>query len=132
VAEPDFILEIDSIAFRAIEHPPRRFQARDFNDALGPKQMRHFLVAARVLATTLGSGRPPAWRVSRVRGSKLGLYELRITPLGTAGAHARLLYVCEAPTIWCARGLLKRERLQRKDIELAERAISAWRERKQE
>lgn len=94
----------EQLAFASIEHPPGTFQAADFVLGLSTTGRRDFVVAARILATTLASGRPPAGRAQRVAGSSEGLFELRITPPGRKGPHARLLYVREGNTIVCARG----------------------------
>jgi hypothetical protein len=121
---PDrLLLTIEQLTFYAIETGPRQFPAHEFIEALDDAGKLDLLVAARVLATTLGAGRPPAGRSERVRGSATGLYELRLTPPGRRRAHARLLHVREGNAIRCVRGVLKRERLHRRDIQLADHAI---------
>jgi len=114
---------VEQLTFLAIEARSERFPAHAFIESLDPAGKRDFRVAAQILATTLATGRPPAGRSERLATSKLGLWELRITPRGRRGAHARLLYVRDGSAIRCALGVLKRERLSRKDIELAERIV---------
>jgi hypothetical protein len=114
----------EHLTFNAIETSPGRFQAKQFIESLDDIGLRHFRVATAVLDTSTAIGRPPAGRANRVAGSAPGLFELRITPLGRRGPHARLLYIRERDTIWIARGLTKRERLARADIQLAEKAVA--------
>jgi hypothetical protein len=123
---PDrLLLTIEQLTFYAIETAPGQFPAHEFIENLDDVGKLHLRVAARILATTLATGRPPAGRSERVRGSTTGLYELRLTPPGRRGAHARLLYIREGNAIRCVRGVLKRERLRRRDIQLADHDINA-------
>lgn len=122
----------EHLSFISIEHPAGTFAAQAFIQSLPVTGLRDFVVAARILATSLRSGRPPAGRSERIAGSRAGLYELRITPPGRKGPHARLLYFREGNTIVCARGVLKRERLSRREIQLAERAVDEYRARGRE
>jgi hypothetical protein len=123
----DFIHSTGQLTFLAIETGAGRFPAKRFLESLREDGWRDFCVAARVLATSLAIGRPPSGRARRVAGSRTGLFELRITPCGRRGPHARMLYIPDQNTIWCVRGLLKRERLPRRDIELADRTVRRWR-----
>ncbi len=116
---------IEQLSFYAIETAPGLFPAHEFIESLDDVGKRDFLVAARILATTIATGRPPAGRSERIRGSSTGLYELRVTPRGRRGPHARLLYVRDGNAIRCARGVLKRERLARRDIQLADHDVCA-------
>jgi hypothetical protein len=121
---PDrLICSVEQLNFYAIETASGAFPALEFISALDPPQRLHFDVAARVLATSLAAGRPPAGRASRVAGTSCGLFELRITPAGSRGGHLRLLYVREGDSIRCALGVLKREKLKRRDIQRAEEIV---------
>jgi hypothetical protein len=123
---PDLLIcTVEKLKFLAIEAAAGKFPAFTFVEGLDEIGQRDFRVAARIISTTVVSGRPPAGRSERVAGSKLGLFELRITPPGRRGPHARLLYMRDAHSIRCAHGVLKRERLARRDIELAERIVRA-------
>ena len=117
------IYETEDLFFYAIETTNGRYPSDEFIQGLTPENFRAFHVAARILTTSISIGRPPSGRSERVRGSGMGLYELRITPRGHRGAQARLLFIREGNSIRCATGLLKRERLSRQDIRLAERII---------
>ncbi len=117
------LFQVEQLTFQAIESTSGRHQTWAFVESLDEVQARDLAVAARVLATSLAAGRPPSGRAERIVGSKAGLYELRITPRGRRGAHARMLYIREGMAIRCVLGVLKRERLTRKDIQRAERIL---------
>lgn len=123
----DLIHHLSPLAFRAVPTSPNNYPAKRFVLGLDPVARRDFLVAAQVLATSCSSGRPPSGRASRVAGSRQKLFELRITPPGRRGPHHRLLYIRDQNTIWVVRGLTKRERLSRNDIDLADHAVRRWR-----
>jgi hypothetical protein len=122
-----FLFKIEHRSFYAIETLPGVFPAEEFIERLDDVGKRHLRVAARTLATTLAAGRPPAGRSERIRGSTTGLFELRITPRARRGPHARLLYVREGNAIRCAGGVVKRERITRRDIKLADNSVRAGR-----
>lgn len=118
------IFEYDSYLFLPITK-----QAKQFLCGLGEAEWTQFTVAAQILVTTLETGRPPAGRSERVRDSISGLFELKLNP-GAPGPQRRLLCVREGRRILCVRGLAKRQRrLPRREIELAERALCAYRRR---
>ena len=103
-------------------------QADEFLRGLSERAWTHFCVAATILESSLRSGRPPAGRAARIHGSNAGLFELRITPPGRRGVHYRLLYLASGRDILCARGIAKKTpAIARREIELAERAVKAYR-----
>lgn len=121
---PDRLIHnVEQLNFYAIETASGSFPALEFLSSLDATQRVRFEVAARVLATSLAAGRPPAGRAERVASSSCGLFELRITPRGSRGAHLRLLYVRDGNSIRCALGVVKREKLKRRDIERAEEIV---------
>jgi hypothetical protein len=123
---PDrFLFNVEQLNFYAIETTAGTFPSHKFIQSLDDVAKRDLLVAAQILASTIAIGRPPAGRSERVRGSNESLYELRITPRGRHGVHARLLYVRVGNDIRCVRGSLKRERLSHDDIKLADRDLRA-------
>jgi hypothetical protein len=124
----DFICSIEQLTFRAIPSRAGKYPAKKYIQDLDQIAARDFRVAARVLATTLAIGRPPSGRSCRVVGSNANLWELRVTPRGRTGPHHRLLFIRERHTIYVARGLTKRERLTRHEIDLADDAVRRWRE----
>jgi hypothetical protein len=126
----DLICSIEQLTFRAIPNRAGKYPAKKFIQDLDHVATRDFRVAARILATSLATGRPPSGRSCRVAGSREHLWELRITPPGRTGPHQRLLFIRERDTIYVARGLTKRERLTRHEIDLADNAVRGWRERR--
>jgi phage-related protein len=103
-------------------------QARDSVTAWSDQRWTHFTVAATVLDTSIQSGRAPAGRAARIKGSKNGLFELRITPPGSPGPHVRVLYVTVGRNVLCVRVVVKRQaRIPRHEINLADRAITDYR-----
>lgn len=96
-------------------------------EGLAPQGKAKFLAAAKVVETTLRAGRPPAGRLEKVRASRLGLLELRVTPKGGSPPHLRVLVLRRAGTLWAANGFTKQKNeLGRADIELGERIAGEW------
>lgn len=105
-------------------------QFREFHAELDERERRDFAVAATILDTSLAIGRPPGGRSERVKRSRAGLFELRVTPPGRHGPHTRALYVCEGRAVLMVRGLHKaRQGIPRREIEIADRDALAWRRR---
>jgi hypothetical protein len=101
-------------------------QVDAFLTGLSGRDLTDFKVAARILENSVQSGRPPAGRSERIRGSKKGLFGLRITPPGRKGPHLRMLYVLRGREVVCLRGLTKTQSsIPRREIKLAERALLA-------
>lgn len=120
--DDDLILRSEWLTFRALETTDGDFQAKQFLEELRDRDWRKFLGAARTVETALRNRRRTG-RLERVEGSKVGLLELKITAPGSPGPQLRILRIQKGRTIWLARGLVKRERLRRRDIELAEAAV---------
>jgi len=113
-------------------HPITR-QFKELHAEFDERERRDFEVAATILDTSLATGRPPGGRSERVKGTRAGLFELRITPPGRRGPHTRALYICEGRAVLMVRGLRKVERgIPRRDIRLADRDALAWRRRDDE
>jgi hypothetical protein len=103
--------------------------ANEFCAGLDERERRDFEVAATLLDRSREIGRPPGGRAERVRGTKQGLFELRVTPPGRRGPHTRLIYISEGSELLILRGVRKAQRgIPRREIGLAERDAAAWRE----
>ncbi|HXF36349.1 MAG TPA: hypothetical protein VNO17_04115 [Actinomycetota bacterium] len=88
-----------------------------------------FLAAAKIVENTLQRGRPPAGRLDKVAGSKVGLLELRVTMSGATPPHLRLLVLRQGRTLWAAYGFTKQKNhLEKKELKLGERIAREWRE----
>jgi hypothetical protein len=99
-------------------------QANEFLRGLSRDDWRDFVVAATILETSIRAGRPPAGRSEKIEGSKVSLFELRITPPGRRGPQLRLLYIRRRRHILCARGVVKRTgAISRREVTLCEAAV---------
>lgn len=113
-------------------HPITR-QCQKLYAEFDERELRDFMVAATILDTSLATGRPPGGRSERVKCSRAGLFELRITTPGRRGPHTRALYVPNGRAMLMVRGLRKAERgIPRREVDLADRDALAWRRRHDE
>ena len=96
-------------------------------EGLEKKGKGQFLAAVQVLETTLRSGRPPAGRAEKVRGSKNGLWELKVTKPGSKPPHLRAIYRLEGRVLWVAIGFSKQKnKLEQADVDQAENVTNEW------
>jgi hypothetical protein len=96
-------------------------------ESLDKRGKGQFLSAARVVENTLRAGRPPAGRLDKVAGSKLGLLEFRVTRRGARPPHLRVLVLRRGQTLWAANGFTKQKnRLERVDVEFGEQIAKEW------
>jgi putative component of toxin-antitoxin plasmid stabilization module len=62
-----------------------------------------------------------------VKGSKIGLWELRVTNKGSTPPHLRVFYLRRGRTIWVASGITKQKNsLSPADIRTAESIAREW------
>jgi hypothetical protein len=102
-------------------------RVREFIDGLDANDQAKLLSAARIAATSLAVGRPPANRWQKVRGSP-DLFELKVTPPGARGPHTRLVCTIENSTVLILAGVVKRQRaLPAATVKQAERELARWR-----
>jgi hypothetical protein len=120
-------LTCSSFQFCSIDKQTQKFLA-DLSDV----DRGRLQAGAEILAASLASGRPSG-RSERIRGAKIGgLFEFKATLPG-GGPQLRMICVRERNRILCARGFEKRgRRLPRDEIEAAERAIAAYRKKRDE
>lgn len=123
----DVLYEGEWLTIRAMRRRNGRLPAVEWWESLDKRGKAKFLAAAEVVQNTLRSGRPPAGRLENVRGSKVGLLELRVTPKGGSPPHLRVLVLRREQTLWAANGFTKQKnKLERADVELGERIASEW------
>lgn len=123
----DVLYEGEWLTIRAMRRRNGRLPAVEWWESLDERGKAKFLAAAEVVQNTLRSGRPPAGRLEKVRGSKVGLLELRVTPRGGRAPHLRVLVLRRGRTLWAANGFTKQKNeLERADVELGERIASEW------
>ncbi len=114
----------------SIEFHTHTKQAQEFVHKLDGVDWSRLTAQCHLLADALETGTPPTGRTAKVRGSKQ-LWELKVTPPGSSGPQARLLYVVDGKKVLFLRGVDKRQpRLSRHDIGLAERDAAAYAETK--
>ncbi|GIU97433.1 MAG: hypothetical protein KatS3mg013_1236 [Actinomycetota bacterium] len=115
------------LTIRAMRRRNGHMPAVEWWEALDKQGKARFLAAAAVVENTLRAGRPPAGRLEKVEGSKVGLLEFRVTPKGGRPPHLRLLVLRRERTLWAANGFTKQKnRLQRADLNLGERIANEW------
>lgn len=106
-------------------HPLSK-QVEKFFGGLSAHDWARFVAQAEQLAVAMSVGQPPAGRTVKVRGSSV-LWEMKITPPGSKGPQARLLFAVDGKRVLCARGVDKRDRrLSRHDVVMAEREVAAY------
>ena len=122
-AEP--FLSVESYVFISISK-----QAGEFLGQLDAHERAQLVSAAALLAKSLAVGRPCS-RSERVKGTRVKVFELKITPPGSRGPQLRLLYFRERRQILVARGYRKKQPgLPAGEVALAERAWREWREQR--
>lgn len=124
--EDNLIITVGDLTFRALETSDGAYPAKRFLEDLPERDWRKFLSAARLVAQALEPGSGLSGRLERVQGSRVGLLELKVTAPGSPGPQLRILCIRKGRTIWCTRGLVKRERLPRREVELAEAAARRY------
>ncbi len=129
MSDDDTLYRGEWLEIRAIRRRNGRMPAVDWYEGLDARGKGRFQAAAKNVEVSLSSGRPPADRLEKVKGSKVGLLELRVTPKGGSPPHLRLLVVRREKTLWAANGFTKQKnRLERGDIEEAERIVREFQE----
>lgn len=129
-AEGDDVLYAgDWLTIRAMRRRNGHMPAVEWWQSLDKRGKGQFLAAARIVENTLQSRRPPAGRLEKVAGTKIGLLEFRVTKKGARPPHLRLLVLRQGRTLWAAHGFTKQKNhLEEKDLELGERIAREWRE----
>jgi hypothetical protein len=91
-------------------------------DALRGKGRGRFDAAVRVVDRMPTAGAGTAGRLSKVRGSKVGLLLLRVTRAGDSPPHLRVCCIRRGDVIWLVHGFeQKARRLPESEIRRAER-----------
>lgn len=101
--------------------------AAEWYDDLDDRGVAKFMAAARTLETTFRSSRPPAGRWEKVKISKTGLHEFKVTKPGGTAPHLRALGIRERRVVWLANGFTKQKnQLERRDVELGDSIHRDW------
>lgn len=127
----DILYKGEWLTIRAMRRRSGQLPARQWRDGLDKVGLAKFLSAAANVENSLHSNRPAAGgRTDPVKGSRMGLHELRVTPPGKKGGpHLRVLYIRRGRTLWAANGFTKQKnKLERKDVNAAETIVKEWEE----
>jgi len=101
-------------------------QVERFLKELSAAEVAKFQAAARIAATSIVTGRPPADRWQKVRGTRGPLFELKITAPGSGGPQLRLICARKGNQVLLLRGVRKKSSaLSRSEINTAERALGS-------
>src|SRR5438874_987493 len=103
----DLICRVEGLEVRAMRHRNGKYPAKEWADALDNRGTGQLHAVARIVANSLDTGRSPAGRLSKIPGSRHGLYELRVTPAGGTPPHLRLLCIRKGRILYAAHGLTK-------------------------
>jgi Phage derived protein Gp49-like (DUF891) len=123
----DVILVGDWLSVRAMRRRNGTYPAKKWADQLTKREMGRLLAAIRVVETGMRHGRPPAGRAVKIRESRHGLWEMRVTPAGGTPPHLRILYLREDRTLWAASGFTKQSnRTAPADVRAADRIVDEW------
>ena len=125
---PSDVLHVGTwLTDRAMRRRNGAMPAKEWLHRLDDRGKARFLAAVTVLENTIRSGRPPAGRAEQVKGSKIGLWELRVTNKGSTPPHLRVFYLRRGRTIWVASGITKQKNsLSPADIRTAESIAREW------
>lgn len=109
----------DSFDFEPICRQPENFVRK-----LNVRERSKLHAACQSVGQSFADGRPPAGRTQVIRGSKVRMFELRVTWPKATGPQIRLLCQRVGDRVLVARAFYKRtQRIPRHEIELAERAL---------
>jgi hypothetical protein len=121
-----FICKQQLLVFRAIPLGSR-FPALEWFAALERNTRGQFLALAQLMDRAHRGGFRYSGRVTKMRGSRVGLLELRVTPPGGVSPHVRVFGVLRGDTVWLTFGYTKRDRkLDTAVVARAERLVQRW------
>jgi hypothetical protein len=123
----DDIIFRKSVTIRSIPDRRGRFQAKDWLLSLSLRDQRRAQAGLESFDVGFASKRGYAGRLEKIKGSRNGVLELKLTRGGTRGPQLRLLGVWRAGTFFVALGLMKTSRaIKRSDVGLADDRVDAW------
>ena len=124
------LYEGDWLIVRAMRRKNGSLPAVEWYESLASKGVGQFLASAQVMETSVRSGRSAAGRSEKVRISRTGLYELKVTKPASTPPHLRALYIRVDKTLWVANGFTKQKNeLEKSDVLLGDSIVEEWRSR---
>jgi hypothetical protein len=122
-----FVRKEICLTFVAIPDRHGRFPAISFLASLGPRERGQFGSLARLMDRAHTDGFAFSGRVSKIKGSEVGLVELRVTPPRGVSPHVRLFAVIRGDCVYLAFGYSKKDQaLDRSVIAKSERLVADW------
>jgi len=98
-----------------------------FLAALDGRGRVQFVSLARMMDRAHTSGFDFCGRITKIKGSSVGLLELRLTPRRGVSPHLRLFGVIHGDTVYLADGYVKKDRaLDRGVVARCEQLIADW------
>jgi hypothetical protein len=131
VDEDDLIFS-GSVRVRAIPDPRGRLQPKRWLENLVLRDRRRADAGLDAYDLAYESKRGYAGRLEKIEGSKAGLLELKLTRGGSRGPQLRFLGVWNEGAFFVALAFAKTSpRINRRDIDTADRIVSDWRARRE-
>src|SRR5947209_1057048 len=126
--DSELICRVDGLEIRAMERNGK-YPAKEWADGLDKAMTGKLLAVAQLVANSIREGRPAVagGRWCKVKNSRSGLMELRVTAPGGRAPHLRLLFIREGAVLWAAHGFTKQKnQLQPADIAAGDAVATAW------
>jgi hypothetical protein len=115
------------LRFAAIPDRSGRVPALRFLATLDARGKGQFASLARLMDRAHAGGFDFSGRVSKIRGSGVGLLELRLTPRRGVSPHLRLFGVIRGDVVYLAYGYAKKKKgLDRSVVAKSERLVADW------
>ena len=115
------------LTFIAVPDHRGRFPAAAFLTSLDGRGRGQWRSFARMMNRAHTSGFEFCGRVTKIKGSKAGLLELRLTPRRGVSPHLRLFGVIRGNTVYLADGYAKKaQALDRRIVDRCETLIADW------
>jgi hypothetical protein len=122
-----FVRKEICLTFAAIPDRRGRFPAISFLESLGPRERGQFGSLARLMDRAHTNGFAFSGRVTKIKGSNVGLLELRVTAPHGVSPHVRLFAVIRGDFVYLAFGYSKKDQaLDRSVIAKSERLVADW------
>lgn len=124
---PKLVRKERFLTFVALPDRRGRFPACAFLGTLDARSSGQFESLARLMDRAHAAGFDFSGRVSKIKGSKVGLLELRLTPRGGVSPHLRMFAVIRCNTVYLVFGYAKKDRaLDMSIVARSESIVADW------
>jgi hypothetical protein len=125
-ARDDLLWFGEGYEIRAMQRANGRRPALEWVNNLDEKGFARFKAAATNVANSFRSGRRGP-RAEKIKTSRQGLWELRVTPRGGRAPFLRLLFRRDRNVLWATHGFSKQSNdIKPADIERGDRIAAEW------